>query len=97
MNQLLVQYSYLQFLDFMTTLAFLVSGVREANPLVRFAIKYAPDPIMGLLGVKVLALGLGIYCWHYKRLQILARVNILFAVVVAWNMAALILGTIRTL
>ena len=34
MTQLLWQYSYLQILDFLTTIAFLVNGVKEGNPLV---------------------------------------------------------------
>lgn len=29
MTQLLIQYSYLQVLDFMTTMAFLVNGIHE--------------------------------------------------------------------
>jgi len=36
-------------LDFMTTVAFLVNGVREGNPLVRFALQYGPHPLGGLL------------------------------------------------
>lgn len=44
MNQLLLQYSYLQILDLMTTVAFLLHGVREGNPLVRLALQYAPIP-----------------------------------------------------
>lgn len=94
MNQLLLQYSYLQMLDFMTTVAFLVHGVHEGNPLVRAALEYAPNPLGGLLAVKVLAVGLGIYCWKGGRMRLLSRINILFAVVVAWNLAALIVGSL---
>jgi len=43
-NQLLLQYAYLQVLDFLTTVAFLLHGIREANPLVRMALLYAPHP-----------------------------------------------------
>ena len=92
MNQLLVQYSYLQILDLMTTLAFVMHGVREANPFVRLALKYAPHPLGGLLAVKFLALGLGFYCWRCGRERLLTRINILFAIVVAWNMLALIVS-----
>jgi hypothetical protein len=94
-NQLLIQYSYLQMLDLMTTLAFLLQGVQEGNPLVRFALKYAPHPLGGLLAVKCLALALGIYCWRCGRERLLTRINILFAIVVAWNLAALIAGSVR--
>lgn len=94
MNQLLLQYSYLQVLDLMTTVAFLLQGVREANPLVRFAIHYAPTPFGGLLAVKILAVALGLYCWRGGRQRLLGRINILFALVVAWNLAALILASV---
>ena len=59
MTQLLVQYSYLQVLDFMTTLAFLVNGIQEGNPVVNFAIRYGPTPLSGLFLVKLVALGSG--------------------------------------
>ena len=93
MNQLLLQYSYLQVLDFMTTIAFLLNGVREGNPLVRLALQYAPHPLGGLLAIKLLAVGLGVYCWRGGRERLLVRINILFAVVVAWNLVALIIGS----
>jgi hypothetical protein len=95
MNQLLLQYSYLQVLDFMTTVAFLLHGVHEGNPLVRVALQYAPNPLGGLLAVKVLAVGLGIYCWRGGRDRLLTKINILFAVIVAWNMVALIVGSMN--
>src|SRR5262249_33753146 len=91
MNQPLIQYSYLQVLDFMTTVAFLMNGVREGNPLIRWVLD-TPHPISGLLGVKVLAALLGIYCWKAGRMRLLGRMNILFAVIVAWNLAALIVA-----
>jgi len=80
-------------LDFMTTIAFLMQGVREANPVVRFALHYAPTPLGGLLAIKILAVLLGLYCWRGGRDRLLTRINVLFALVVAWNMAALILGS----
>jgi Domain of unknown function (DUF5658) len=93
MNQLLLQYSYLQVLDFMTTVAFLLHGVREGNPLVRAALQYAPNPLGGLLAVKLLAVALGFYCWRGGRDRLLTKINILFALIVAWNMVALIVGS----
>jgi hypothetical protein len=92
-NQLLIQYSYLQLLDLMTTIAFLINGVQEGNPLVRLAIGVAGNPISGLLVVKVFAMLLGFYCWQAGRSRTLLRINILFAVLIAWNLAALILGS----
>ena len=89
----MLQYSYLQVLDFLTTIAFLLNGVKEGNPLVRLAIDYSPNPITGLLAVKVAALGLGLYCWRGGKLRLLGRMNLMFAAIVAWNLTALIVGT----
>jgi hypothetical protein len=91
-NQLLFQYSYLQVLDLMTTVAFLLHGIREANPLVRVALD-TPHPLSGLIAIKILAVALGFYCWRAGRKRLLLRMNILFAVVVAWNMVALIVAS----
>ena len=90
----MLQYSYLQVLDFLTTVAFLVQGVKEGNPMVRFALEYAPNPISGLLLVKLLAVGLGLYCWKVGKQRLLSRMNVMFAIVVAWNLGALIMGSL---
>lgn len=94
MNQLLLHYSYLQVLDFLTTIAFLVNGVKEANPMVRLALNLGHNPIGSLIGVKVLAVMLGFYCWRMGRERLLSRINAMFALVIAWNLIALILGTV---
>jgi hypothetical protein len=95
-NQLLLQYSYLQMLDLLTTCAFMIHGVQEGNPVVRFALRFSSHPLGGLLAIKMLALGLGIYCWRCGRHRLLTRINVIFAIVVAWNLVALIVGGIRT-
>jgi hypothetical protein len=95
LNHLLIQFAYLQLLDLMTTLAFLVQGVQEANPLVRLAIQATSNPLAGLVAVKIFALLLGAYCWRMRRARVLSRMNLLFAFVVAWNLAALILASVR--
>jgi hypothetical protein len=94
MTQLLLQYSYLQVLDFMTTIAFLLNGVHEGNPVIRLAILYGPTPLSGLFIVKLLAVGLGVYCWRFGRQKLLGRINVMFAAVVVWNIAALIAGSL---
>jgi len=86
------QFAYLQVLDLLTTVAFLLVGVQEGNPLVRLAIGMGPSPWLGLVIVKVAAMGLGIACLKLGRVRLLGRVNIIFAVVVAWNLVALIAG-----
>jgi hypothetical protein len=89
---LIWQFSYLQVLDFLTTVAFLLLGIQEGNPVVRFALELAPSPIMGLAVIKVIALALAVACLRLGKLSLLARANVLFAIVVAWNMLALIVG-----
>ena len=92
MNQLLLQYSYLQVLDLLTTMAFMLHGVREGNPLVRMMMHVTTNPLGGLLLVKVVAVALGFYCWKVGRGRLLSRINIVFALIVAWNLAALIVA-----
>ena len=94
MNQLLLQYAYLQMLDLLTTLAFMLHGVRDGNPLVRFMMHASANPLNGLLLVKLIATVLGLYCWKLGRGKLLARINIIFAVIVAWNLSALILAAV---
>ncbi len=88
----LLVYAYLQALDVMTTLAFLLAGVQEANPLVRQAMEWTGSPLGGLLMVKFAALLLGLYCWASGRLRLLQRANVFFAALVAWNLGCLVLG-----
>jgi hypothetical protein len=96
LTQLLWQYSYLQVLDFLTTIAFLVNGVREGNPLVRLVLGVGFNPIASLLVVKLLAILLGFYCWRVGKRQLLSRMNLLFALLIAWNLVALILQSVRS-
>jgi Domain of unknown function (DUF5658) len=89
----LAQFAYLQILDVLTTTAFLMHGVAESNPVVRWAMRAGPDPFSGLILIKVAALGLGLYCTLSARLQLLKKVNIFFAGLVAYNLLALILAS----
>ncbi len=93
MNQSLLNYSYLQVLDFLTTIAFLINGVQEGNPIVRLALRTAGNPFVVLIGVKLVAVALGIYCWRLGRQRLLSRINVLFALLVTWNLVALIIAT----
>ena len=86
----LVIFGYFQLLDILTTVVFLLNGVQEANPLVKFVLETAPNPIVGLLAIKLAALGLAYYCWRLGRRSLLLRINILFAILVSWNLFALI-------
>ncbi len=95
MTQLMFQYGYLQILDFLTTIAFLLNGVQEGNPLVKWAINAFPNPIIGLAFIKILAVALGISCWYRGRDRLLSRINIGFAVLVAWNLVSLIMKSVH--
>ncbi len=94
MPSALIHYSYLQLLDLLTTIAFLVQGVQEGNPIVRFALELTPSPLAGLLMVKIAALVLGVYCWRSDKTRLLGKVNVMFALLIAWNLVALILGSV---
>lgn len=87
------QFVYLQLLDVLTTLAFLLNGVAESNPVVRWAMSAAPNPVTGLVLVKVAAIAMGVYCVVSARQKLLRKVNIFFAGLVAYNLVALILAS----
>jgi hypothetical protein len=97
LNQLLLQYSYLQILDLLTTLAFLLNGVQEGNPLVRWALHSTPHPVLGLALIKGGAIALGMYCWLQGRDRLLTRINLFFAMVVIWNVLAIIIRSYNLL
>lgn len=92
MTALLLNYSYLQVLDLLTTSAFLLAGVREANPLVVIAMKLAPNAIVGLAVVKTMALVLGLICWWTSKSRLLKGATVFYAVLVAYNLVCLIFG-----
>lgn len=87
---LLTQFVYLQILDLLTTLAFLLRGIGEGNPVVRWAIREGPSPLGGLLLLKLAAVGLAVYCVWRARFGLLRIANIFFACVVTYNLVVLI-------
>jgi hypothetical protein len=93
---LLAVFSYLHFLDLLTTLAFLSLGVQEANPLVNLALKYSSHPLYALLSVKAVAILIGVYCWRVGRHAVLTKANLLFAVLVVWNLVAVLVADHQT-
>lgn len=86
----LAQFSYLQLLDVLTTLAFLTAGGHEANPVVRLAMATARSPLAGLLALKVCAVAAAIYCTMTERVHTLRRINLFFAALVVWNLIAMV-------
>ncbi len=89
MAALLIQFSYLQVLDILSTLAFLLNGVQEGNPLIRMLIGAAGSPLAGLVAAKAVALALAIYCWRLRRQRLLAWANAMYALLIVWNLVAL--------
>ena len=96
MKSLFVQYGYLQVLDILTTLAFLQTGVNEANPLIASLMQTALSPLTVLIAVKVCALCLGIYCWRVQRRTTLSRATTFYAVLIAWNLLCLVVTSSTT-
>ena len=82
----------LQAMDALTTLLFLRHGVGEANPLIRAALAGAADPKIALVLAKVLAVVLGTVAWRSGRKRLLWKMNLLFALCVAWNLVAAWVG-----
>lgn len=88
--RLLWEFIYLQVLDILTTVTFLMQGIDEGNPVVKWAISAAPHPLGGLVLLKLVAIALAVYCVARSRKRLLANVNIFFACLVAHNLVVII-------
>ena len=75
---------FIQLLDFMTTLVGLRMGGTEMSPFARLLMQF--DPVLGLTVVKLIGFGLGAYCVATKRIQVITKVNYIFAAIVVWNL-----------
>jgi hypothetical protein len=53
----------------------------------------APNPVSGLLVVKLLALLFAVYCIKSQRVVLLSKVNIFYAVLIVWNMICLLMAS----
>ena len=90
--KLLTEFVYLQLLDILTTLAFLMQGVAEANPVVRWALEFGSNPVQSLIMVKAVAVVLAAFCVVRARHRVLRIANIFFAIVVAYNLVVIIIS-----
>jgi hypothetical protein len=88
-NQL-AQFVYLQLLDVLTTVVYMVYQGQESNPLVSLLMHAAGSPMRGLLLTKLLAFGIALYCWRRSRERLLWGVNLFYSAVVVWNLVALL-------
>ena len=91
----LLLFAYLQALDLLSTLAFLVAGVAEGNPLIRTLMTLTGHPITALLWAKAFGIALGCYCWWLGKTRLLIIANAGYAGLIAWNLLALIVGMVR--
>lgn len=89
----IIQFSYLQVLDILTTLVFLAQGTEEANPMVRAAVALSHNPVPALMAVKAAALAMAVYCRWSGRSRVLSGANAFFAALVVWNLLAVIAKT----
>jgi hypothetical protein len=87
-----MQFAYLQALDLLSTTAFLLHGVGEANPLVRWSMSMAPSPVGGLLAVKAIGIVFAIFCVQTQRERLLSRINIFYATLIVWNLICLVMA-----
>ncbi len=88
-EMLILAFIGLQILDTMTTLLFLRHGVAEGNPLIRAMLSLSGNPLMALSLPKVAGSAVALFCWCGGRRRVLARVNLFYALVVAWNVIAI--------
>jgi len=86
---------YLQILDFLTTVLFLMLRQREGNPLAAWLMQHAANPLAGLFLLKLSGAGLGLYCWYAGRRRWLIGYNVFFCAVVVWNILVAYAGTIN--
>ncbi len=88
----LTAFIYLQILDALTTIAFMMHGLDEVNPVIKWAMRESFNPLGGLFLVKAASVLVAVLCVSYSRYAVLRKVNFFFALVVAYNMVALILA-----
>jgi hypothetical protein len=89
---ILAEFIYLQLLDILTTIAFMMQGVGESNPIIRWVIREGPHPIWALFMLKGGVVLLALFCLYSSRERVLRKVNVFFACLIVYNLVALILS-----
>jgi hypothetical protein len=79
---------YLQLLDLLTTLLGMRLGAVEASPFVRLLMQ--AGPAVGLTISKLLALALGGFCLHTRRLGLIRLASYWYGGLVTWNLIILV-------
>ena len=86
---ILLVFVALQLCDLATTMVFLRHGVLEGNPLVAGLMQVSAQPAAAVLIVKLAACGLALFAWNSRRMRLLRRANLFFALCVGWNLVAI--------
>jgi hypothetical protein len=63
--------------------------------LIGTLLRLTVHPALGLALAKAAACGLAFAAWRGRRLALLHRTNVFFALCVAWNLAAIAAATVR--
>jgi hypothetical protein len=88
MMRSMAMFYFLQAADGLTTLIFMMLGISEGNPLVHFAMAQT-NPVTGLLVAKSICVGGGVLCSLSGRMWAIKKLNLVFALVVVWNLASI--------
>jgi hypothetical protein len=75
---------YLQLLDLLTTLLGFRLGAGEASPFIRVLMH--AGPAVGVVLSKLVALGLGALCVHWKRFQVIRWASYWYGALIVWNL-----------
>ena len=79
---------YLQLLDILTTLVGFRLGAGEVSPFIRMLMH--AGPATGVILSKLVALGLGAVCVHWKRLHVIRWASYWYGGLVVWNLMVLL-------
>ncbi len=79
---------YLQVLDLLTTLIGFKLGASEASPFIRMLMH--AGPVAGVLGAKLVALGLGSLCIYWKKHRLMLYATYWYSALVVWNLLVML-------
>jgi len=83
----------LQLLDLLTTVWFTHHGLREGNPFVLWFVKFMPSFTVGLIVIKLWAVGMGYIAYRTANRLFFRLTNPLFVLVVLWNLYWILVTT----
>lgn len=79
---------YLQLLDLLTTLVGFKLGATEASPFIRMLMH--AGPAIGVVTSKLLALGLGAVCVHFRKNHLIRWATYWYGGLVVWNLIVML-------